>query len=766
MVRLVSPGEAVGSFIKNYPYVVLIAAVVFMALAIIYAGHIYMATGTETLVSTSSQAYKDIDYYNENFQPTTFLIMITSDDVLDPDVLKAMDDLSTQIMTNPRIANVTGLNTYVRQGAEMAYGYDAIPQSEVDIDRLITMAPANMTALLVPDRHHTVMTVTLDGDVTAKEEPAVLADVQADVQFSDLPPGTTAIVTGSTAMMLQVQAEMMRSMAVMMGTAVVFMVLALWFTFGHARWRLLPLPIVLVGIIFTGGIMGAASIPLTMVSMAVFPILIGLGVEYAIQFHNRMMEELGSGKEPGDAVVATLRHIGPPVFYSMMTASLGFLAILQSPIPMVYDFGLMCLIGIIVCFLTAILLLTTVIYLLSRHGRGTYRRSATPDKKAAPVTGRMEKVIRAVAETTTKHPAVVVIAILAMVIGYSLDPMVGVETDTSTFIPQNLPAVIDFRSLNSVIGYKADTITIQIKGPDLASPAAVQWIRDFSAYEMQNNPDVLAVNSIAGLLAQYNNGTIPNTAAGVQDAMARIPASMKSQYLDSFGTTGIITMAIRSQPTNVEIDMFKKVQGDLQFLPPPPGISASLGGQTEVSLLTFGSLTNDRLSMTAWGGLCVLISLLIVFKGNWVRAVVPVLAVTIVTGLSCVVMFLLQMKYTPLSVTLGALTIGIGIDFSILHMERYYEEKAKGLPPAKAMEVATAKIGNAIFSSASTVIAGFGALVMSNFSILSNFGLVTIIDFILALMSAFVIMPPLLVTLDTWQTERKAKKARAPAVKV
>jgi hypothetical protein len=765
VATLVSPGEAVGRFIKNYPYLVIVIAIILMALAILYASHIYMATGTETLVSTNSQAYKDIEYYDQNFQPTTFLILITSDNVLDPDVLNAMDDLDTQIMTNPKIANVTGLNTYVRQAAKTAYGYDDIPESEADVESLINAAPANMTALLVPDPHHTIMTVTLDGDVSTKQEPNVLADVESDVAFSSMPPGTTAVVTGSTAMMLQVQAEMMKSMAVMLGTAVILMVLALWFTFGHARWRLLPLPIVLVGIIYTGGIMGAASIPLTMVSMAVFPILIGLGVEYAIQFHNRMMEELGSGKSPGDAVVATLRHIGPPVFYSMMTACLGFLAILQSPIPMVYDFGLMCLIGIIVCFLTAILLLTTMIYLFSRHGWGVNKKPVRTNKKAAPASGRMEKVIRSVAEATTKHPSVVVIAILAMIVGYSLDPRVGVEVDTSTFVPQNLPSVIQFRSLNSVIGYKTDTMVIQVKGPDLTTPEALSWIQQFSSFEQQNNPDVLSVSSIVSLLTQYNNGTLPDTTAGVQATLARIPDSMKSQYLDNFMTTGIITMTIISQPTNVEIDMFKEVQDDIKFLPPPPGIDASLGGQTEVSLLTFGSLTSDRLAMTAWGGFCVLLSLLIVFKGDWVRAVVPVLAVTIVTGLSCMVMFLLQMKYTPLSVTLGALTIGIGIDFSILHMERYYEEKAKGLPPAKAMEVATAKIGNAIFSSASTVIAGFGALVMSNFSILSNFGIVTIIDFILALMSAFVIMPPLLVTLDTWQSGRKAKKARTESVR-
>jgi predicted RND superfamily exporter protein len=52
---------------------------------------------------------------------------------------------------------------------------------------------------------------------------------------------------------------------------------------------------------------------------------------------------------------------------------------------------------------------------------------------------------------------------------------------------------------------------------------------------------------------------------------------------------------------------------------------------------------------------------------------------------------------------------------------------------------------------------------MSNFSILSNFGIVTIIDFILALCSAFVIMPPLLVTLDTWWSKVRGEVKASPA---
>ena len=751
---MASIGEAVGQFIKHNKYFIIIAAILLVALAIIYAGHIYMATGTETFVSKDSQIYKDIDYYNKNFQSTNFLILITSDDVMDPDVLNAMDDLGRQILTNPRIENVTGLNTYVRLGAIQAYGYDRIPENEADIERLFSNTSSNIAQFIVPNRHHTIMTVQLQGDVDEKSEPAILEDVKSIIAWEPLPPGTTAVVTGQTTVSLEVQNDMMSNMMVMLATAVVLMFIALWFTFGHARWRLLPLPIVLVGVILTGGVMGLAGIPLTMVSMAVFPILIGLGVEYAIQFQNRMMEELGSGKLPGDAVVSTIKNIGPPVFFSMMTATLGFMAILTSPIPMIYDFGLMCMIGIVVCFLTALLLLTSIIYLLAAMGGKV--------KKIEEKPGRIEQTISRVAEATTRHPVTILVALMLMVGGYALDQRVGVETDTSTFVPQDLPSVVLFRSLNAIVGYKTADMVVEIKAPDLTSPDAIKWVDDFASYEQQNNPEVLAVSSIASALAQYNGGVVPADQVSISRALSLMPPDVKKQYMDDFESTGVIRMTVVSTTTDQQIGLLHRVQDDLSFRQPPAGMIAMLGGASQMTLSTFGSLTSDRLTMTAWGGLCVLISLFIVYKGDWVKAVVPVIAVTIVTGLSCIVMFLLHMKYTPLSVTLGALTIGIGIDFSILHMARYYEEKARGRPPAEAMRIATAKIGNAIFSSASTVIAGFGALAMSNFSILSNFGLVTIIDFVLALTSAFVIMPPLLVAVDTWRMKHlQRQKASA-----
>ncbi len=111
----VSPGEFLGRLIKGNSYFIILAACLLLLMAITSAQGLHMATGIETLVFKDTQIYRDIDYYNENFQSTTFLILVTTDDVLDPQVIDAMARLETQILTNPKVTGVTGLQTFVAQ---------------------------------------------------------------------------------------------------------------------------------------------------------------------------------------------------------------------------------------------------------------------------------------------------------------------------------------------------------------------------------------------------------------------------------------------------------------------------------------------------------------------------------------------------------------------------------------------------------------------------------------------------------------------------
>ena len=749
---MVSFTEVLGRFIQGNSYLIILVTVLLLLVAIMSAQNVHMETGIETSVFTYTQLYKDIDYYNHHYNATsalnTFLILVTTDDVYDPQALDTMARLGQVIGSVKKVTSVTGIYTYLDAA------HNGTLSNEANIEQQVAQLPSSIIQSYVIDRYHTIMYVTMQGNLPETEKPPVLDAVQKAIQYMPMIPGMTTFITGTTARKLEIQKAMIGNMSTMLATAVLLMLFALWFTF-RVRWRLLPLPIVLIGVLYTGGIMGAIDIPLTMVSMAVFPILIGMGVEYAIQFHNRMMEELNSGKEAGDAVVATVKGIGPPVLYSVTCTGLGFAAILISPVPMVFDFGLMCLIGIVVCFLTALFLLLTVLFLLAR-------RSHITVKKGQEVKSFLETAIERVAETTTRHPEVIIVATLLMLVGYALDPSVGVEVDVSNFVPQDLPSIVQYRSLSYAYGVKPGDMTVMVKAPDATRADVVRWEQDFANLELKVNPDVMSVSSLATVLAAHNNGTLPTTDAGIQQAIATLPPDELNKYVDDTRSSGVIIMNINTADTPHLMSMLDRTEKDLKFLWPPAGVTASLIGEQVVSKVTLSSLAGDRLKMTLEAGFMVFIALLIIYK-DWVRAVVPTFAVIIVTGLSCIVMVLLGMKYTPLSTTLGSLTIGIGVDFSILHMSRYYEEKAKGHSPREAMRIATGKIGAAIFCSATTVIAGFGALVMSNFPILSNFGIVTIIDFVMALCSAFMIMPPLLVTLDSWWMKKTGKMEAIPS---
>jgi predicted RND superfamily exporter protein len=126
-----------------------------------------------------------------------------------------------------------------------------------------------------------------------------------------------------------------------------------------------------------------------------------------------------------------------------------------------------------------------------------------------------------------------------------------------------------------------------------------------------------------------------------------------------------------------------------------------------------------------------------------------------VTGWSGLVMTYLNLEYTPMTATLGALILGIGCEYSILMMERYFEEKDEGASPLEAMHKAAASIGAALIASGATVVFGFAALIASPFPLTSNFGLVTVIDILLVLVATFTVFPPLIVVLDSWRDKKR-----------
>lgn len=167
-----------------------------------------------------------------------------------------------------------------------------LPKKQTTLDHIIyddgELRP--MFDEVIVDDNHMIMMIKFKGSTDDTEKSKVVERINNYLDTEQLDSVET-LVSGKPVLDNAIKSSMKQSIQKMMGLALLLMVIVLFFVF-KVRWRLLPLLIVLIAVIGTVGLMGWLQIPITMVSMAVFPILIGLGIDYAIQFQNRYTEEM------------------------------------------------------------------------------------------------------------------------------------------------------------------------------------------------------------------------------------------------------------------------------------------------------------------------------------------------------------------------------------------------------------------------------------------------------------------------------------------
>ncbi|MEA2299531.1 MAG: uncharacterized protein QOE44_66, partial [Solirubrobacteraceae bacterium] len=126
------------------------------------------------------------------------------------------------------------------------------------------------------------------------------------------------------------------------------------------RPRLLPLAVALAAAALTFGALAGAGASVTMASVGVLPILIGLAVDYGIQFQSRYDEVRREEGMGAPAAAARALGLGGPTIAAAAAATAGGflvlgLPVVGSPVPMVRGFGLLLVGGVAVALVCALL---------------------------------------------------------------------------------------------------------------------------------------------------------------------------------------------------------------------------------------------------------------------------------------------------------------------------------------------------------------------------------------------------------------------------
>ena len=744
-----NPYEWLADAINDHTWTVVGVAVAVFLLASLGLTMVTTETGDDTYLDKTTPRGALLSHYKDTYRSDAIMLVYEADNVRSPEILRYIDDLQEDLKNERYVAEVSGVIDFLKLG-----NGGTLPASKAEIDAIIGQAPPELIEQMMPSDLMTLSVITLEPGVPWDSQKQVLENIKSAIRISDPPPGLTVTVSGSPAFAKEMSDEIGGQMGVLIIAAMLLMVLAVSFLFSHVRYRLLPVAVVAVGLIMTFGFMGLFGIPVSMTVVGAFPVLIGIGIDYAIQFQARFDEEIRRDTIPG-AVRTTIVNLGPSVLIAMLATSLGFIAMFFAPVPMVADFGMVCTIGVISCYIAA-LIIVPVFAIITRYQPKT---GNAPASNPVPETGtslieRYDYLLGRVAYTIAKHPIPVILLFAVVAVGgYHLDQSVPINADENTFVPSDMPALLNMEKVTRTMG-STSTIPVIVIGDDVLSHEMLEWIAEFGAYEIKHNDEITGVTSIATLLADQNNGVLPETRAEIDDALARIPAKTRDRHLNGNMET-VLEFSTISMEMDVAKSLIEKMQRDAAWNEPPVGTTVMLTGGLEMFAAVMDDISESRVTMTVIGFAFILGFLILVYRKT--SAISPVIPIVFIVGWNGAIMYFLGLDYTPLTAVLGSMSIGVASEYTILIMERCEEELARGMEFLDAIQTAVQKIGTAVTVSGMTTVFGFAALTLSTFNIVSNFGTVTVISVGFALVGAILVMPAILALMHRFTTGRSTR---------
>ena len=633
--------------------------------------------------------------------------------------------------------------------------------------------PKSRFAYLFPSKNAALIQVRMRPDLTDAERRRAIGLFEEATRQRRFQPreGARYIVTGVPVVAERLADAVQRSIFVLLAAAVLVMAGTLALVF-RSTPRLLPLGLALAAAAMTFGALSLAGGSLTMASIAVLPVLIGLAVDYAIQFQARFDEERARrpGRTPRESAVVAAGAGGPTILTAGIATAVGFLVLLLSPVPMVRAFGALLVLGVGLALACAICAGFAALVLAAGRQPAPDVPPALPRLRARLAAGGRHPAVqgarewladrswRALGAALGRPRRVLTIGLVLAAVGLALDTQSEVVSDIRELVPQDLQALRDVDTLQAETGVSGE-IDVTVRANDITSPAVVRWMTRFQAdvlrahgfrpgrrcTQERNAPELCPALSLPDLF-----GTAGATRGEVGRLLDAVPPYFSQGVVTPDRRTANLAFGIRLMPLERQREVVDEIK---ERLDPPAGVRASVVGLPVLAAEAGGALSSpSRRALTLLAALVGVFLVLLAARRSARAAALPVIPIALATGWSGGVLFLLgllpgplEVDLNPMSVTLAALVVAISTEFSVLLSARYAQEREAGAGPARSIERAYASTGAAVLASGVTAIAGFAVLIASDIRMLRDFGIVAVVDLTVSLLGVMLVLPAALV---------------------
>ncbi|MYB77097.1 MAG: MMPL family transporter [Chloroflexi bacterium] len=549
---------------------------------------------------------------------------------------------------------------------------------------------------------------------------------------------------------------------------------------------LLGLFIALIWIIGAEGLLGPEGLglvgPPNALTAMVPIIMIGLTVDYAIQTVSHYREQRVAGEAVVRAVQTGLRNVTIPLVLAAVTTIVSLLAGLFSPINIIGDFGIIAGLGVGMSLIVMLMLLPAGRTILDRRreARGTLR-PARPISTALPgVQGMAEGLGREV--TRAPVPYFLIVAVATIALGVAATGLKA-EFSIRDLLPSDGTVMADINTLDAAIGGSTEIVSVLVRA-EATDTRTLLNLQDFTtAFENETLQPSAAAGPIRTsyelLLRDWIDDSgepgdkyDPELAALFNQATAdvELDARQMQEILDRLEAQDpAITHVLVNNPDGIDAFL-------LQFAAFTGDPEASRALQEDIDRLWFGDddaitatsetiisfavtdAIRDRQTESIGTTVAVALGVLAIFF--WLTVRQPLLAIIAVGPTFLVLisvlgtMALLDIPYTIITSIITALSIGIGVDYTIHVIHRYREEYGRRRDPEQAAVRTLATTGSALLGSALTTGLGIGVLIASPLQASQQFAITAAITILYSLIVSILVVPPAMTIWGAYQNVR------------
>jgi hydrophobe/amphiphile efflux-3 (HAE3) family protein len=590
----------------------------------------------------------------------------------------------------------------------------------------------------IPDAHHAQAITRLPGNASIEREGASSDATQAAGAKLSF-PNTTIVTTGAAVLLKDLNDYLRGGMMTLGGIAVVIMIVIL-LAFFAVRWRLLPLLVVLVGVVWAFGLAGYLGIPLTIVTIAGLPVMLGIGIDYAIQMHARVEEEVVVDRAD-HPIQETARNLGPALLVVTFDAIFAFAALRFAKVPMIRDFGLLLAVGIAAICICSIILPLAILGI---------REFKSPTKGRDFREGPLGRLTMRLGSIPASFAvAFAVASVVIFVGGVLVESKLTLQTDPVQWVNQKSQVIKDIHKVEKETGGTSE-LGVYATSADVFSDKFVAFTHRFTRRQLAEHPKRLLTGSsietaVGDIIDDVPGATdIAPSGADVKAAFDIAPADLKRSVVAEDGTA--FNIVFRTGPGSLEqrAPIVREIRATTH---PPPGIRATPSGLAVIGVGLLDNLEANRVELTYLAILFVFLFLAARLR-SIIRSLLSLVPVLIAVGVASLVAYAFSFKLSPMTAVGGPLVVAACTEFTSLILLRFVEERRRGLEPKEAIDVAAARTGRAFVVSGLTAVAGVAVLSFSSLPLLRDFGRIVAMNVSVALLSALVVLPPMLVWAD------------------